>query len=463
MFKNKKIKTPNLNKPKKNSSFFGIIVSFLALILLFIVWKNIITNIQVIIPSIDLSFNNQNSFIAPTTINWKLNIMLIWKWGLNHEWADLTDTIILSSIDQKKGTVSMFSIPRDLYVEFENWGEGKINDIYFNAVKRWKTHEDAMGELERKVTEITWEKVWYYVMVDFKGFVDIVNAIWWIEVDVPDKIVDTSYPDWNFWYKTFRIEKWLQTLDWETALKYARSRKTTSDFDRSIRQQLILRAVKEKIENLGFLKSPSKIKWLYLGLKNNIETDFSLAEIVSLWLYAKDLDQSKINTFNLNDSCYYGSDKCEKWGFMYYPLRSDFKNLSVSLPYWADRQNLSNYDLVQRYTNLIFNYPEIYNENLKINVFNWTKTWGLAWDRADKLKRYWFNIPDENSIWNARDKEYPNSVIYYNGIETDNKTLEALSLFIFWWEIKVEQAKFSTDPDVRIEVVIWDDYNSLEF
>lgn len=105
-------------------------------------------------------------------------------------------------------------------------------------------------------------------------------------------------------YTTFSIKKGLQTLDGQTALKYARSRHSTSDFDRSRRQQLVIKAVKEKLFSMNILTSPTKIKSLYYAIISHIKTDLTLAQLVSLGLFAKDIPTENILAFNLNDSCF---------------------------------------------------------------------------------------------------------------------------------------------------------------
>ncbi len=78
----------------------------------------------------------------------KVNILLTGVGGAGHDGSDLTDTIILASINRRSNTVSMLSIPRDLYVEFDAAGtrRGKVNETYQRALKN-STPEEAMAVL----------------------------------------------------------------------------------------------------------------------------------------------------------------------------------------------------------------------------------------------------------------------------------------------------------------------------
>lgn len=464
MFKNKKIKTSVNKKPKvQKKKFLWLLTWFIAIITVFIIWKIIIS----VMPLLEIWFDvmwwlDDNTINLPESKDWKIKILLTGKGWWNHDAPNLTDTLILLGVDKKLKTVSMFSIPRDLYVKYPHWGQWKLNEVYYRWLNFYDWDESkAMQDLIDKVKQITWEEINYYANIDFDWFTKIIDSLWWIEVNVPEKLRDTAYPDWNYWYEVFEISAGLQTLDWETALKYARSRHSTSDFDRSIRQQLIISWIKNKIQNMWYLTDSSKIKWLYLTLKENLKTNMWIGQIIDLALFAKDIERNNIKSFNLNDSCFFNINDCMRWWFMYYPPRENFWWLSVTLPYWADITDLENYSEIQKYTNLIFNYPQIFLDNYKINVFNSTKTWWLATYYANMLLKFWFNIPSENSVWNARDKGYPKTVIYYNNLEEDDKTLEALSLFIFWEQIEVESPLYSKDIDTKIEIIVWDDYENL--
>lgn len=472
MFKKKKIKDKKISLNKlihihkyyqKSQNSNWIIWSFiwlLSIILIFLLGLIMIkqvSNFSFMIDSL-VSYTKDLWKLPQSDPEWKTNILVLGKWWWWHEAPDLTDTIMLVSVNFSKNIVSMLSIPRDLYVEYDEYKAWKINEMFFYYKRIWLSDKEAIEKLKSKVSEITWEDINYYLWVDFKWFIKIVDTIWGVEVDVPEKLVDHTYPDSNWGYQTFRVNKGLQLMDWNTALKYARSRHSTSDFDRSLRQQLIISAIKEKVTSLGYLTSPSKVKWLFLALKENINTSFSNSEMINLALYLKKIPKENIISSNLNDTCFYWSDICQKWWFLYTPIRENFNNLSVLLPNWADKLDPSNYTSIQKYTNLVFNYPEIYIENYPINIYNSTRNIWLATSYSENLKRYGFNI---KWIWNARDKVFTKSKIIYNWISSESNTIEALKMFIFGWSQKYPQAMYSKDPNIKIEIVIWEDYKYL--
>ena len=136
--------------------------------------------------------------------------------------------------------------------------------------------------------------------------------------------MDTQYPDNNWGYETFKVKKGKQVFDGKTALKYARSRHSTSDFDRSIRQQLIIRAIKDRLLSLGTLGNPVKLKALYDAVSSNVRTDMPVSEIVALALFAKGLPSDRILSFNLNDTCFQSVSECDRGGILYTPARDAF-------------------------------------------------------------------------------------------------------------------------------------------
>ena len=447
----------------KRNRIVGFVLWTSGVIFVLIVGIILLSNI----PSINITYNFLNKF-SDSIVEWtekdldgKTNILIIWRWWWDHDAPNLTDTIMFGSINFSSNTISLLSIPRDLYIESPLWWEWKINEVFhYWLLKTWE-EDKAIKILGQKIKQITGENIHYYVDIDFAWFRHIINSIWWITVDVPEEIIDESYPDWKLWYETFAVKKWVQDMNGELALKYSRSRYTTSDFDRSKRQQIVINAIKDKLSSLGFLTSPAKIKWLYLAVKESIKTDLTLPEIVNLAFFAKDLPRKNLLSYNLNDSCFQWDEVCGIWWFLYTPRRIDFDNLSVLLPYWADKKHLSNFDYTQRFSNLIFNHPQLYLENPMIHIYNTTWIPKLALNYALNLKKYGFNIPEVDSISNLSRLQFDKSKIFYNWLPDDSKTLEALRLFIFWWTEKSENARYTVDQNVRVEIIIWNDYKYL--
>lgn len=455
--------------------------NFISAVLLSVMWVLIIffianfTLAKVSGFKFDLSFLSNLNVGSLSSIDpqkEKINILLTWVWWWSHDWADLTDTIILVSINTKNKIVTMLSIPRDLYVSYPTWWAWRINELYLRG-KKALPEKKAMSYLEDKISEITWEKIDYYVSIDFNGFVKFVDLLDWVKVNVPNDLVDKEYPNdltdqgienGNWWYETFSINKWVQTLNGITALKYARSRHSTSDFDRSLRQQLVVKAIKDKLFQLNYIWNPIKLKSLFYAISSNLKTDLSLTDMISFALLAKSIQNNNIFSFNLNTSCFDSASLCDRGGFLYYWDRSAFWWASVVLPEWATASNVSSYSDINRFANVIFNYPEVFKENLEINFVNTTKVSGLANKFATELKKYWFNVPDKDSIISTKDK-FPKTKLNFvwnkdtkSWVNPDSKTLEAIEQFIFSEQTWSTSLTYSKNPNAKIEIVIWNDY-----
>lgn len=445
--------------------FLGLLGIFWVLVISFITFAQLPTfhfNFSLPIPGQWDLFQT----ISGTEPN-KTNLLVTGIGGGDHDGADLTDTILFVSLHPESKTISLLSIPRDLYVDYPLGGRGKINEIYMRGLRAKESQTQAMMDLGDKLREITGEKIDHYLNIDFDGFVKFIDLLGWIEINVEEDLVDTEYPDNNWGYITFKIKKWPQILDGATALKFARSRHSTSDFDRSHRQQLVIKAVKDKLFSLDILTSPTKIKSLYYAIVSHIKTDLSMGQLASLALFAKDIPTANILAFNLNDSCFQGLSYCQRGGFLYTPLRELFGGASVLLPDGATPAHLNAYADTSKFANIIFNYPEMFLENIEISVINSTKTAGMANTIALYLKKFGFNIPEKNSIASTQDIYNKTQVfipwdsVNNIWISLNSKTLEALSLFIFAPQQMVTTNKYSQIPNPRIEVVLGKDYKMV--
>lgn len=311
------------------------------------------------------------------------NILLVGVGGEGHDGENLTDTMIVASLNHKDNSVSMVSIPRDIYVENEAVGWGtRINSIYEYILDETEDPLYAMSELKKEIETIVDVPIHYYAKIDFRGFTEVVDALGGITVNVQEHIVDQTYPaapGTNRTYEPFYLDAGVQKLDGETALKYARSRHSSSDFDRARRQQEVLQAIKDRALSVGFLASPGRIKDTYSAITENFETSMTLSEMLSLVNFAEDLGEGNIYSTVLHD------EATKMGGFLYTPPREEGDPYYL-LPYSG------NWDEIQVFAQLFFYHPELYREQTPLQVLNGTKEASLAGLTKMFLTRYGFNV-----------------------------------------------------------------------
>lgn len=210
----------------------------------------------------------------------RFNLLLLGVGGDNHPGSYLTDSIQLVSLDTVNKKISMTSVPRDLYVTIPGHGKGKINSVYQFGEQDKK---GGGGLLIRQVLGgVLGVNISNYMVLDFNGAKDLINAVGGIDINVPKAIYDPLFPaDNTIDYAPFSISAGEHHMDGELALKYARSRETTSDFDRSARQQLVMSALKAKVTSLDVLTNPAKLSNLINVLGSHMRTDLQTEEIRS--------------------------------------------------------------------------------------------------------------------------------------------------------------------------------------
>jgi len=209
-------------------------------------------------------------------------------------WTYRTDTILVFTADPASRQVGILSIPRDLQVPIPGYGEDRINTAHF-----WGAQEDgpdAGPNLLKATIEGSFGiPIDGYLLVDFNTFVEIVDALGGVEVDVPKTLHDTRYPNPKpedpYGYKTVHFDAGLQHMDGTQAIEYARSRMSTSDFDRAKRQQLILLAIRKKA-----LCPSSIVRWPALAstVLDGVKTDLGLGGLARLAFLAARMDLSNL-------------------------------------------------------------------------------------------------------------------------------------------------------------------------
>lgn len=222
----------------------------------------------------------------------RINILLLGRANTQKSGKDLTDTIIVASINTKSYTIGLLSIPRDLLIHTDS-SYVKINSLYQTGLR---TDVGAKYIIDA-VEDITAQKIHYYVVMDFEGFTKIIDILDGINIDVPHHIRDESYPGPGYSYETFEVYPGLQKFDGETALKYARTRHDIEgDFGRAKRQQQIMQAAKNKAFSLGTIVNPKKIAEIFDALGDHLHTNISPNEIEPFIALIKKLDTQNITT-----------------------------------------------------------------------------------------------------------------------------------------------------------------------
>ncbi len=249
---------------------------------------------------------DQNSDILKNNAG-RTNILLLGIGGPNHDGPNLTDTMVVASVQTKFTSDSvlvppilLISIPRDIYLDSL---QGKINTAYQLGLDQ----NVGLVLAKQAASTVTGLPIHYALVADFSVFEKVINTLGGIDITVPDVLDDYMYPidgqetnscglssvplvtDELLAVKTFpcryehlHFDAGLQHMDGATALKYVRSRHAEgsegSDFARSRRQQLVIKAIKDKVFSGSTFLDLTKDLELYNQIKTSISTDLDFSQ-----------------------------------------------------------------------------------------------------------------------------------------------------------------------------------------
>ncbi len=322
----------------------------------------------------------------------RVNILFLGVGGAGHEGAYLSDTVIVISLDPKTKDVAMLSIPRDLYVKIPGRGYGKLNSA------------NAAGgpQLAKSVVEkVIGVPIHYTAQLDFAGFKQAIDAVGGVDIDVKKALRDPKYPcDAGTKYANkhcpINFKAGPQHMNGAQALQFARSRESTSDFDRAARQQQVMVALRQKALGASTLTNPVKLSGLIDAIGSHAKTDLKLSEIQKLAKIAKDVDTNKITNRVLDtgkpDSLLVdGTGVFAGAGSIELPKRGNF-----------------DYSDIHDYVKNIFVDHYITSENARIEIQNGSGITGLAGGVVTSLKAAHYNV----LVPTNADESYPKTVIY---------------------------------------------------
>ena len=223
-----------------------------------------------------------------------INIMLL---GSDEELTEdnfiRTDTMIVVSLNVETGTVSMMSLPRDLFVYIPHGKMGRLNTAFGIGENLGWNPGRGFGLLRQTLFYNLGINVHFYARVNFSGFETIIDRLGGVDIAV-DCAYRDLYPSGTGEYRWRTLPVGLHDFDGFDALWFARTRKYTDDFDRGRRQQLLLRAMWRKARSEGLIAT---IPRLWNELNDVVETDLPLDMLLRLLPHLVNLDLADVENF----------------------------------------------------------------------------------------------------------------------------------------------------------------------
>jgi LCP family protein required for cell wall assembly len=345
---------------------------------------------------------------------------------VGHNGANLTDSIMVLSINTKNNTALILSIPRDLWVQIGS-SHAKINSAYPNG---------GMDKLQSVVEDNLGLTIDYQALVNYGAFRDLVNAVGSINITVksddPRGIYD---PSLDYTTRTCcALAKYPNgpvTLNGKQALNLARARGDAygsygyaqSDFTRTMYQREMLVAIKDKASSTSVVANPLKLTSLIDAVGNNVKTDLSVAEIETLYSDTKKIDDTKIDSYNINTLMGKNTTMLANY--------TSPDGQSALIP----AAGIDDFTAIKAQINKILTSDPIAKEGSNVVVLNGTTTTGLALQQENKLaaKGMTVSIGDSpatqatTTIVDDSNAEMPNTLTYlkkkYNATVVVNASL----------------------------------------
>lgn len=311
-----------------------------------------------------------------TANNGRTNLLLFGTSGYRmndekHDGAQLTDSIMVVSLDQNTKDVAMLSLPRDLKVGRTCTATGKINELYWCSNQYDKDERAGEEALRTKVEKILGISIQYSAHINWGALVSTVNALGGITVVLDENINDT-------WTKTF-IKKGVPTnLNGEQALGLARARHGTEggDFSRGNSQQKILIALQKRIMEKGF--GFTEIFNLINTIGDNLRMTANIEEIKTIVKIGKDFNMNNIRHVSITD----------------WKNNANFVKPATidGISYVIPTAGVDNYSEIQKYIAKQFSSDPKYREKENILVLNASGISGAAAQERSKLESAGFKV-----------------------------------------------------------------------
>lgn len=201
-----------------------------------------------------------------------------------------TDALMVATLNKDDKSVKLVSIPRDTLVMIPEVGyESKINHAHAFGGTR------ATIDTVENLLDIPID---YYVKVNFEAFIDVVDAVNGITVDVPYEFMEQDSTDKA---NSIHLLAGEQDLDGEEALALARTRKLDNDIERGKRQQDIIKAIVNKAVSVN---SILKYDDIIEAVGSNMTTNMTFSEMKSFIAYGTEGTNLNIESLTLEGTDY---------------------------------------------------------------------------------------------------------------------------------------------------------------
>ncbi len=352
-----------------------------------------------------------------------------------------TDTMIIVSINRDTNTVSMISLPRDLFVYVPNWGMARLNTAWgYGESIGWT--DGGWGMLRQTILYNFGIETHYYAMVNFSGFKTIIDRLGGITIAVDCPILDDicvencedGIEDNETWEKKI-LDVGVYDLNGTDALWYARSRENTNDFDRGRRQQQILRAIWAKAKTEGVI---SEFPGLYDEATQIVQTNMPVSEIIPLVPLALSIEPNDIENHFFRKNI-----ETVAW--------SPDGVTNVQLPHPDGGMNTLITNFLQPPTQ-----NRVRLENARIEIYNGTPNDG--WDMVATDRLVWEGFAPY-PMGPADTTDYTDTVIYdYTGTSKGSSLNQLLSIL----NIRPENVIYEPDADrtTDFRIILGANYNS---
>lgn len=314
----------------------------------------------------------------------------------DHEGANLTDSMMIVSVSSDKKDAYMFSIPRDLFVEYGmgcNAGySGKINE-YFSCSNDGAASSDEQDRLIKTqafVGEIFGLDIQYGIHVNQTVIKELVDAVGGVDVNIEGSggapgVLDRN-ADWRCDYTCYYVkyDNGVHHLDGEHALYLSMARGheaptyglARSNFDREINQQKIIMAVKDKAVSTGMVTNLSAVSKLLDALGNNLRTNIKTEEIRTILQLSGEINASAVHSVSLID----GNESVM--------MTSLYGDASVVMP----SAGIFQYDDLRVFIQKNLTNYAVFNEAAPVAVLNGSGKDGLGRREASELIAAGFNV-----------------------------------------------------------------------